>query len=324
MSEIRITPSATGKRLLITTPYDADFVADVKEMGGRWEAAKRAWSVDVRDEERARELLRLHYGTDGSPEELADVVTVRIALSRFALSYREGAKARFAGRIIASRAGRDAPVRLSAGVVLVEGTLPGSGGSMRYPELNAGDAVVEVRDVPRAALQVYDGGYEIVSEGAPGVQGPDAEELRARRAELLEQVRELDALLQQLDPEGEAARVDQAKQREHEEIARRLRAEHLQDKAAAIAELVSAQQQREREQAEELGRRRQEEEDAVAASLLRPAPCRCGAHTCAPQAPTAQEYAQRVGRSTATVVEWCRSGKVSAVRHGRRWYVTAA
>jgi hypothetical protein len=292
VSDIRITPSATGKRLLVVTPYDADFVADIKELGGRWEAAKRAWSVDVRDEERARELVREHYGTDGSPEELADVVTVRIALGRFALSYREGAKARFAGRIIASRAGRDAPVRLSTGVVLVDGTLPGSGGSMRYPELNAGDAVVEVRDVPRAALQVYDGGYEIVSEGAPAAaQGPDAEELRARRAELLEQVRELDAMLQQLDPEGEAARAKQARQRE---------------------------------QAEELERRRQEEDDAVAASLLLPAPCRCGAHTCAPQAPTAQEYAQRVGRSTATIVNWCRSGKVGAVRHGGRWYVIAA
>ncbi|WNI19925.1 hypothetical protein [Actinacidiphila sp. ITFR-21] len=323
MSDIRITPSATGKRLLIFTPYNADFVAGVKEIGGKWERERKAWSVDARDEERARDLVRDYFGTDGSPEDMTDLVTVRIPLARYELSYHSGAKAQFAGRIIAERPGRDSPVRLASGVVVVEGELPPRGGSMTYPAIDADGVSVEVRDIPRSALGMYeDGAYVIVSETTVQPQ-PEADQLRARRAELLAQVGELNTLLLDLDPEGEARRRDQERERLAEEIGASLRREHQRDKADAIRELVQAQQERETERATEDQRQREEQQRAAEQERKQPRDCRCGAHTCPPDAPTAQQYAQTVGRTAATVLGWCRTGKVTAVQHNGRWYVTA-
>lgn len=320
--DIRITPSPTGKRLLITTPYNAEFVAELKEIGGTWKGDKRAWSVDARDEERVRALMRAHFGTDGSPEDAAVLVTVRIPLAYYELAYHDGAKAEFAGRVIANRPGRDDPVRLGKGVVLVAGELPRSGGSTKYPEINAGpDVWVEVRDLPRSVLEMYDGGYEIVSEKAnPGA--PETDQLRARREELLSQVTELNGLLRELDPEGEAQREEETLRQLAGDVAARLKAEHARDKNAAIRELVLDQQAQGAEE-ERARQARDAEEERRRTEIRRlPLDCRCGTHTCPPDAPTAQQYAANVGRSMQTVLKWCRDEKIAAIRHGGRWYVT--
>lgn len=285
MNDVQIIPSATGKRLLLHTPYNAGFVADVKDIGGRWDAGKRAWSVDARDEARAKELLISYYGTDGSPDMAADAVTVRIKLAQHESSYRDGAKAMYAGRIIATRPGRDAPVRLSPGVVLIEGKLPYSGGSMKYPQIDADDSViVEVRDVPRPAVEAENGWREIVSGGTPDTS-PDTEALIARRAELISQIAELDAKLSELDPEGHAER----QQSEKDTLLAQVRAE---------------------------GDRMHEATKAL------PLGCRCGKHTCAPQGLGPAAYAKLVGKSSQTVVAWAKKGKVAAVQHRGRWYIT--
>ena len=321
MDDVRILPSVTGRRLLLYTPYNSDFVADVKEIGGRWEAGIRAWSVDVQDEGRAKELLVNHYGTDGSPEMSGDVVTVRIKLAQHELTYHHGAKAMYAGRIIATRPGRDAPVRLSEGVVLVEGELPRAGGSKRYPEINAGpDVILEVRDVPRVAVECESGWCEIVSEEKPEI-GPDTEALIARRAELIEQIGELDRELSALDPEGHAAR----KESEKEALLRQVRAEvaeeHRRDKAEAIRALVRDQDEVEAKREAERERERVEDERMNEAVNTLPVNCRCGKHTCAPQGVSPAVYARHVGKTSETVIAWARAGKINAVQHGRRWYI---
>jgi hypothetical protein len=322
LSDIRITPSATGKRLLIFTPFNADYVVDIKEIGGRWDTAKRAWSVDARDEERVRDLVRAYFGTDGSPEDTVVLVTVRIPLRRYELPYHSGAKAQFAGRIIAERSSRDAPVKLSDGVVLVAGELPRSGGSMKYPEIDAGtDVLVEVRDLPRSVLELYDGGYEIVSESSPaGV--PEAEQLRARRSELLLQVQELDGQLRRLDPEGEAQREEATTKELTASITARLGREFAQEKDAAIRELVLAQAARDAERAAEAQRLREEERRVAEELKHLPIGCRCGSHTCPPVGYSVAQYAEMKGKKPQTVMAWCRNGKVPAVQHNGRWYIT--
>lgn len=322
MSDVRITPSATGKRLLLHTPYNAGFVADVKDIGGRWDSGKRAWSVDARDEDRAKQLLIDHYGTDGSPEMSADVVTVRIKLAQHELSYRDGAKATYAGRIIATRPGRDAPVRLSPGVVLIEGELPRSGGSMKYPQISAdSDVILEVRDVPRAAAESENGWSEIVSEGTVDT-GPDTEALLTRRAELIGQVAELDAKLRELDPEGHAERQQSEKDVLLAQVRAEVEREHRRDKAEAIRALVRDHDAAEAEKQVERDRERAEDERMNEAVKALPIGCRCGKHTCAPQGLSPAAYAKLVGKSSQTVVAWAKKGKVAAVQHGGRWYIT--
>lgn len=282
MSDVRITTNATTGRLELHTPYHSDFVTKVREIGGRWSRDRQVWSVDPRDEDRARELLINVYGTDGSPEVDADRVTIRIPLYRAEV----GDQAWYAGRQIARRRHRDSSVELMGGAILVEGRLSPRGGSMRYPKIDADvDVVVELRDVPRRALEQHeDDEYEIVAE-APTPVAPSVETLLARREELLKQVREIDEALTQLDPEGSAHR----REAEDEEAIR------------LVAEAA------ERKRADE---------------AKRPLECRCGQHTCKPEGMSPAEYARRVGRSRQTILAHIKRGEVAAVRHAGRWYIT--
>ena len=187
----------------LTSPYHPDLPADARTLGGRFDRTTKAWRFDARDEARVRDLARKYFGTDGTEPE-GDLVTVRIKLADY-----EGDKwnnaARFAGREIAHRPGRDADVRFARNTVLVSGSLDSYGGSMRYPLIDAdNDVVVEVRDLPRAALTNEDPArYEIVGE-----QGPDVNALLAERERLLARLAEIDAQLP--EPEGTEATTREA------------------------------------------------------------------------------------------------------------------
>ncbi|MFI9194246.1 hypothetical protein ACIG0A_33710 [Streptomyces californicus] len=191
MSDVRVEQVEGGRRVAVSTPYSDDFRAGAVDLGGEWDAADRVWVFDVRDEERVRGLLREVFGVDGSPESAQDVVTVRVRLADHVVG---GDRAEFAGREIAVRRGRDQRVRFARGVVLIEGQLPAGGGSTKYPEIAAGDdVVVEIRDVPRGALEIEAAdSYEIVPDQRP----VDLEALRAERVRLLARIADIDALLE--------------------------------------------------------------------------------------------------------------------------------
>jgi hypothetical protein len=188
MSDIQITTLTNG-RLAVTSPYNADFVADAKAMGGRWDSGHRQWTFDPRDEERLRELLRDIYGTDGSPTDQADLVTVRWNISRF--GHTKGDNELFlAGRVVASRRFRDEAVRLGSNVVLISGGFAYSGGSTKYPALEPeNDTVIEVRDIPRAAVSDDLPGLTIVGSTI------DIDALVARREQLVAQLADIDRTL---------------------------------------------------------------------------------------------------------------------------------
>src|SRR5690554_5284497 len=123
-----ITVTTENGRTSVKSLYDRDFVIQAKTLGGKWDPADKAWMFDARDEQRVRDLCRRVYGTDGNPIDGSDLVTVRVRLARHENSKYEN-YAKFAGQRIAHRPSRDEPVKLAANVVLVEGTLPSSGGS---------------------------------------------------------------------------------------------------------------------------------------------------------------------------------------------------
>jgi len=195
-----VTVTTANGKTSVKSPFDREFVTEAKTIGGRWDAANKAWTFDARDEDRVRDLCRQVYGTDGNPVDTSDLVTVRVRLAD-----HEGDKwdnaAKFAGQRIAHRPGRDEDVRLAANVVLIQGKLAPSGGSMRYPLINAADdVIVEVRDIPRATLSLErEDSYEIVGE----TKNVDVDALLAEREQLLARIAEIDALL----PEPEEAEV---------------------------------------------------------------------------------------------------------------------
>lgn len=199
------TVTTTATETVANTPYHRDFAARAKEIGGRWNANRGVWTFDRRDDARVRALVKSLFGIDGSEPE-GDLVTVRVKVRRHEVNLRLGGYAEFAGLRIAERRYRDSAVKLAAGVILVEGQFDGSGGSTRYPEIDAADnVVVEIRDLPRAALDVEDAdSYEIVSETVPADGEANAEtderaRLTAEREALLARLAEIDALLGNVD-----------------------------------------------------------------------------------------------------------------------------
>jgi len=174
-----------GTTVTLTCPYNTGIINRAKPMGGSWNGA--SWQFDARDEDRVRDLAREIFGTDGCAADAADLVTVRIKLKDFA-DYQH---ATFAGRRIAERPGRDQGVRFADGVVVVEGRVPSSGGSMKNPALAIDyNVIAEIRDIPRAALSVVNPGtYAITGEQA------DIAALAAERKRLAARIAEIDTLL---------------------------------------------------------------------------------------------------------------------------------
>jgi hypothetical protein len=150
---LRVAPT-NPRVLLLQTPYHPALPPRARELGGSWDGKARVWVFDRRDEARVRALVQEVFGVDpmGSSQR---TVTVRLHLGRLTPS---GELLRqelwLLGRRVAARPGRDMPVQLGPGVVLVEGRFTPAGGTRRYPEIGAAQGVVlEVRDVPEALVQ---------------------------------------------------------------------------------------------------------------------------------------------------------------------------
>lgn len=187
MNDINITTA--GGKLDVVSPYHPDMPRQAKSLGGRWNSAGRSWVFDQRDEDRVRDMLRSIFGTDGSPADQADLVTIRWDISGYCQTKGDN-ELRLGGRLVASRRTRDADVRLGEGVVLISGGFPGSAGSMQYPALAAKDnTIIEVRDIPRAVVASAAADITIVDSTI------DIDTLRAERAKLLERLAEIDAAL---------------------------------------------------------------------------------------------------------------------------------
>lgn len=175
-----------GDRVALCSPYNPALPPKAKLLGGRWDSVQRVWTFDARDESRVRELAKTVYGTDGAPD--TRTVTVRVVLGP---STNGGDSIYLFGREIASRPGRDLPVRLGNGVIVVDGHFPESGGSMKYPSIfgkNEAAVTVEIRDVPA----------DVVTEGE-GVQVVDA--VADRRAAIEAEIAATEAKLSALRAE---------------------------------------------------------------------------------------------------------------------------
>lgn len=170
-----IKMSDESKRFKVEAPYHPDFPARAKNLGGKFNGENKAWYFDPRDEERVRAMLREIYGTDG--ETMTDMVTIHVPMAATG-TYSDDA-CWVAGRCIAKRSGRDWPVQLGEGVVLISGGFPARGGSAKYPALHyENDTVLEIRDVPHPAAEKAKSKFpsiKILAADAGRHQAPDAE-----------------------------------------------------------------------------------------------------------------------------------------------------
>lgn len=171
-------------RTHIETPFDRGFISAIKDLGGRWDPARKTWHVANQDVDRARELTMKFFGSDGTAETEADTVTARLDASKF-WGYREIS---IGGRDIAIRWERDGKVTLGEDVVIHSGKFSSSGGSRKNPCIGDNDVILEIRGLLRAVAE--DNGLEIVDEVTAR-----KDTLQARKAALLAEIAKIDAEL---------------------------------------------------------------------------------------------------------------------------------
>ncbi|HAM57562.1 MAG TPA: hypothetical protein DCQ64_19975 [Candidatus Rokubacteria bacterium] len=196
MASYDVNIHITGSVLRVVAPYNSNFVAAAKRLGGKW--SDGAWTFDARDDARVRALCVETYGTDG---QTSDLVTLRIAWSERSAAAQDVVSVR--GRTIARATGRDSGAKLGDGIVVLAGGF-GSGGSHKNWETTVWDGtVVLVRDFPRAAAmdlvaktatgETKKRAYTIEVEAEAVVV--DREALAAERARLVARLAEIDGLL---------------------------------------------------------------------------------------------------------------------------------
>lgn len=178
-------------RAYLETPYNANFVAAIKRIGGaQWDRDRRAWCIPADAIDQAREIMRRVYGADDRPSAEPSV-SVRLTFDREVSEWR--APVTIMGKSIASAFGRDSGARVGDDVAFVAGN-PESGGSVKnWLSVVPAGCVVVLHNVPRAALQMeLPAGVkaEVLEE-----KMPDRAALEAERERLLARLAEIDHLL---------------------------------------------------------------------------------------------------------------------------------
>ena len=142
----------TGKISLLYTPYNAEFVAAVKNIGGaRWNREYRAWAIPTDAVEQAREIMRRVYGACDLPEH-QPMVSIRLTFDSDVSELR--APITIFGKTIASAQGRDSGARTGEDVAFTQGS-PQSGGSVKnWRTVIPAGCVVILHNVPQGALDM--------------------------------------------------------------------------------------------------------------------------------------------------------------------------
>ncbi|MEU5242382.1 helix-turn-helix domain-containing protein [Streptomyces lydicus] len=196
MQPVRITRMKTKQLGSIVcariTPHPA-FPKAARLLGGIKQmttGVHEIWAFDAGIEDRVRTLCLDIWGTDGSLAYDLDTVTLR-----WTVPDEWEQELWLAGRFVARRDQRDAPVRLGRKVTVLQGGFWPAGGSKKNPRINPYDGtVVEIRSVPRAAADraaAVDDDVTVIETDEP----LGREELRERRDQLLDDLRTINGLL---------------------------------------------------------------------------------------------------------------------------------
>jgi hypothetical protein len=136
-------------RIIVTSPYNRQFVAAAKQTAGKWDDAYKAWIFPAETAERVREICREVYGQDDRPVE-----TVRLRV-KYLLALDRGTAATIvvAGRDVARAYGRDSGARLGEDVVIVSGGFRSSGSIRNFTVKEKPDTVFDLLRMPLPMAQ---------------------------------------------------------------------------------------------------------------------------------------------------------------------------
>lgn len=172
----------------VQSDYSAEFVKRAKMLQGKWKSP--CWVFPEENEPELKALLLEIYGENGDPQETVDLI-INIGQMPNDQTISLG------GYLLASRKSRDYAVTLGDNVILVSGGFPKSGGSAKYPYVDADDdTVVKAKGVPMALYERFkDSGYVKLAGNADSHR----EKLLAERERLLARLAEINAELGELE-----------------------------------------------------------------------------------------------------------------------------
>ena len=183
----------TGTKANVYTPYNADFVTEIKRRtGGKWNAAERCWTVNEDQIETVRKIMVEVYGESDIKE--IERVSVRLTFSKDVATHCGSVV--LMGREIATAWGRDSGARAGEGVTFEIGK-PHSGGSRAnwHTIINEGSVVV-LSDVPKSAIDIFTEELEDNGISAEVVTKKiDRDALVAERERLTARLAEINAIL---------------------------------------------------------------------------------------------------------------------------------
>ena len=174
----------------IYTPYNKDFVARIKVMGGRWDGTKKCWAVNSEIIDDVRKVMREIYGRDDTSN--GETVSVELTFGETVYGHKESIT--IFGKTLASAFGRDSGARIGDDVLFLSGA-PRSGGSVKNWDtiIDAG-SVVKLINVPKVIVNadaLPDGvEMEIINVA------PDRAALLAEKKHLLARLAEIEKILE--------------------------------------------------------------------------------------------------------------------------------
>jgi hypothetical protein len=194
MRQVEITTH--GNNLVVVSPYNPNFPAAAKLLGGKWDADRKAWVFDARDEARVRALCQETYGEGGEEGADLDLVTVRLRATSNLSKWHEGLFC--CGRKVAAAIGKTSGAKLGDGVVVLAGKLGSGGSHANWTTTADAGTEVEIKDVPRAATENVGSDWEIVEIITQEVSSKSGrEELVEERARLKARIAEIERMLNQ-------------------------------------------------------------------------------------------------------------------------------
>lgn len=130
------------------------------------------------------------YGECGDLQDDIARVTVELNLDEYDYDNHDGVK--IGDITVAIRTGRDQAVRLSSNTMLISGGFPESGGSAKYPAVDAEKGtVIRVKNIPEILYEKIknNSGVRLIDNSI------DTDALAAEKEKLLARIAEIDSIL---------------------------------------------------------------------------------------------------------------------------------
>lgn len=178
-------------RAKVFTPYNKDFVAKVKSIGGaKWNGAEKCWTIPETEVDIVRGYMMEVYGETDCADD-SERVTVKITFADNEEETCEGIT--MFGKNIARAFGRDTGARLGEDVTLLSGNITSGGSRMNWKTVVEAGTVIKVRNISRNALGIPTD-YNVTVEEIREVE-IDRAALMDEREKLLARLAEIEKLL---------------------------------------------------------------------------------------------------------------------------------